>query len=233
MLIKTKKTIYKLLLTFWAAILLLSSYAVIGSAMFQYQEKKIFKDISNIVEATALILDSEDIKILIDKLDFNENEEYNRSVEQTREYIDIKEKLTDIRVAFSENVGTLYIIVEYKEKNKAIIVASDEEDSFGYIIDISEWPIMQEALYNKKSLTEEQFYYDPEYDKKSISSYSVILDNNGEYIALLGLDYFEYDYLKETIMYRVLPIFPSISIAMLLFFIPLISIKIIKIKFYL
>lgn len=233
MLIKTKKTIYKLLLAFWAAILLLSSYSVIGSAMFQYQEKKIFKNVSNIVKATALILDTEDIKILIDKLDFNENEEYNRSVEQTREYIDIKEKLTDIRVAFSENVGTLYIIVEYKEKNKAIIVASDEEDSFGYIIDISEWPIMQEALYNKKSLTEEQFYYDPEYDKKSISSYSVILDNNGEYIALLGLDYFEYDYLKETIMYRVLPIFPSISIAMLLFFIPLISIKIIKIKFYL
>ena len=233
MLIKTKKTIYKLLLAFWAAILLLSSYSVIGSAIFQYQEKKIFKNVSNIVKATALILDTEDIKILIDKLDFNENEEYNRSVEQTREYIDIKEKLTDIRVAFSENVGTLYIIVEYKEKNKAIIVASDEEDSFGYIIDISEWPIMQEALYNKKSLTEEQFYYDPEYDKKSISSYSVILDNNGEYIALLGLDYFEYDYLKETIMYRVLPIFPSISIAMLLFFIPLISIKIIKIKFYL
>lgn len=232
MLIKTKKTIYKLLLTFWAAILLLSSYAAIGSAMFQYQEKKIFKDISNIVEATALILDSEDIKILIDKLDFNENEEYNRSIEQTEEYINIKKKLIGIKSAFSENVGTLYIIVEYKDQ-QAIIVASDEEDSFGYIIDISEWPIMQEALYNKKSLTEEQFYYDPEYDKKSISSYSVILDNNGEYIALLGLDYFEDDYLKETIMYRVLPIFPSISIAILLFFIPLISIKIIKIKFYL
>jgi len=232
MLIKTKKTIYKLLLALWAAILLLSSYAVIGSAMFQYQEKKIFKNVSNIVKATALILDSEDIKILIDKLDFNENEEYNKSIEQTEEYINIKKKLISIKSAFSENVGTLYIIVEYKDQ-QAIIVASDEEDSFGYIIDISEWPIMQEALYNKKSLTEEQFYYDPEYDKKSISSYSVILDNNGEYIALLGLDYFEYDYLKETIMYRVLPIFPSISIAILLFFIPLISIKIIKIKFYL
>ena len=232
MLIKTKKTIYKLLLALWAAILLLSSYAVIGSAMFQYQDKKIFKNVSNIVKATALILDSEDIKILIDKLDFNENEEYNKSIEQTEEYINIKKKLISIKSAFSENVGTLYIIVEYKDQ-QAIIVASDEEDSFGYIIDISEWPIMQEALYNKKSLTEEQFYYDPEYDKKSISSYSVILDNNGEYIALLGLDYFEDDYLKETIMYRVLPIFPSISIAMLLFFIPLISIKIIKIKFYL
>lgn len=232
MLIKTKKTIYKLLLALWAAILLLSSYAVIGSAMFQYQEEKVFKNVSNIVKATALILDSEDIKILIDKLDFNENEEYNRSIEQTEEYINIKKKLIGIKSAFSENVGTLYIIVEYKDQ-QAIIVASDEEDSFGYIIDISEWPIMQEALYNKKSLTEEQFYYDPEYDKKSISSYSVILDNNGEYIALLGLDYFEDDYLKETIMYRVLPIFPSISIAILLFFIPLISIKIIKIKFYL
>lgn len=232
MLIKTKKTIYKLLLALWAAILLLSSYAVIGSAMFQYQEEKVFKNVSNIVKATALILDSEDIKILIDKLDFNENEEYNRSIEQTEEYINIKKKLIGIKSAFSENVGTLYIIVEYKDQ-QAIIVASDEKDSFGYILDISEWPVMQEALYNKKSLSEKQFYYDPEYDKKSISSYSVILDDNGEYVALLGLDYFEEDHLKETIMYRILPIFPSISIAILLFFIPLISIKIIKIKFYL
>lgn len=140
--------------------------------------------------------------------------------------------MKNIKLAFNKNVGTLYIIIEYKEKNKAIIIVSDQENDFGSILDISGGPIMQEALYNKKSLSEKQFYYDPEYNKKSISSYSVILDNNGEYVALLGLDYFEDDYLKEVIMYRIFSIFSSISITILLFFTPLILIKLVKINFY-
>lgn len=230
MLIKTKRILYKSLLAIWALVILLSSYLVIGSAVFKSQEHKELENVSRVSLAIARSINYEKVQILIDKINLNSDEEYNRKIEQTEEYQCIRNKLIDMR-NISKEVGTVYIFIETEED--AVIVIADTEDSFGFILDTDQWPEMQLALKEKRSLIESKFYYDDEYKQNSISAYSIITDDQGNYIAMLGLDYFEEDYFKNMMTYRILPIFPSIAFALLLFFIPLMMIKIVRISFYL
>jgi len=91
---------------------------------------------------------------------------------------------------------------------------------------------MKIALEQKKPLIESKFYYDEEYDKRSISAYYPMVDEQGNYLAMVGVDCFQESYLDSIVMYRVIPIFPAISLAVILFFIPLMLIKVVKLKFY-
>lgn len=224
MLIRTKHIITKTLLSLWALSMFFISYIVIYNTIDRYNLENFRDEFSRLAHLSAKATIKNDIIFLKNKI--SSSEEINSSLQYQR----TKNILINIKEAYSDRIDDIYIFIQ-SEENTAMILSTYEENYFKYEFDMSDFEEMKFALSHETNLVESKFYYEKDLNKYSISAYYPIFDN-GVYIAHVGIDFFLENYNKQYFLYRLLPIFPSLSISLLLFFIPLIALNLVKIRFY-
>ena len=86
------------------------------------------------------------------------------------------------------------------EKNADADADADEDEAseddvshFASPLDVTEFPVMQRALREKKEFVERDFFYDEEFDVNSFSAYAPILAADGSLLGLLCVDMVDTD----------------------------------------
>ncbi len=115
-----------------------------------------------------------------------------------------------------------------EKKQELIIKAIELEElfRFNYEYDMSEFPIMIEALQHKKNIVEDEFYYDEEGEIVgstetgiwSLSGYAPIYsEENGEYLGIIGIDMSSNELNKRLFNISIIAILIAVSFIIVLF----------------
>jgi class 3 adenylate cyclase/HAMP domain-containing protein len=180
----------------------LSSYWILDRNLFQELRSRV-RDLTDI---GALTLDHEALSRLAGRLAEGVGEEEAAEIEAGEDFHLVSDALNRIRGVEPQLVRFIYTFVPTEDPNMALflvdgdvlLVGSDrpngepiDEDSispFGSEFDISEFPVAQQVIAEKRNLVESEYTYDEDFLVHSVSGYAPILAADGRLLAVLGLD---------------------------------------------
>ncbi len=180
----------------------LSSYWILDRNLFQELRSRV-RDLTDI---GALTLDHEALGRLAGRLAEGVGEEEAAEIEAGEDFRRVSDALNRIRAVEPQLVRFIYTFVPTADPNLALflvdgdvlLVGSNrpngeaiEEDSispFGSEFDISEFPVAQQVIAEKRNLVESEYTYDEDFLVHSVSGYAPILAADGRLLAVLGLD---------------------------------------------
>lgn len=177
----------------------------LGLAAYKILEEKLFLELRNNVESMtrmgARIVDQAALMRLQEQLSDELPRAQIDQIENSSDYKMLSEQLNFIRDTQPDLIRYVYIVAPiHKDGMSRYIIdadvlrdkghAADEDIShFNEEIDISEFPVMVQALENNLNIVEETYSYDEVFGINSISGYAPVLAADGKtLIGLLGLD---------------------------------------------
>ncbi|MBN1412303.1 MAG: adenylate/guanylate cyclase domain-containing protein [Spirochaetales bacterium] len=198
---------FKIILTFFITI----SLVTIFMSFFSYYNISymLFKDlqsrIKHITQLSSDIIKKEPLERLVKLITPDLSGERITEIEHSADYKLISDQMNKIRDTAPGLIRYVYTIIPTEDVNTALFVVDadllvdselaktesideDEISHFAEEMDISGFVVLRQALKEKRSLVEEEFYYDADLKIYSFSGYAPIRDDNGRFIALMGID---------------------------------------------
>lgn len=177
----------------------------LGLAAHNMLEEKLFfelrKNVINMTHMGAEMIDKVALERLKNELSDNLPDQQRERIESSSDYKRISDQLNFIRQTQPDLIRYVYIVSpSHKEGYARYIVDADvlkdssgenqdEISHFNLETDISEFPVMQQAMDQKASLIETEFTRDDAFNVNSISGYAPVMSSDGRtLIGLLGLD---------------------------------------------
>lgn len=207
---KQKKPKMNLRIKILLGSLILSLITSVSLAFTSYKilEKELYKEykdrLKNTSELGSRIIDSENLKKLISKIQPEMSESYLTEIYSSEEFKQISKDLNSIRDSKKDLIQYVYIWLKTDQENKVLFIAdadvleqvskgqiteSKEEIShFGSSYDISFFKEAKVSIQNKISAVENDFVYDKDFNVFSVSGFSPIFDKSNKDIATLGID---------------------------------------------
>ena len=180
----------------------LSSYWILDRNLFQELRSRV-RDLTDI---GAMTLDHEALSRLAGRLAEGVSEEQAAQIEAGEDFRSVSDSLNRIRAVEPQLVRFIYTFVPTEDPNMALFLVDGDvllvgstrpngdpidEDSispFGSDFDISEFPVAQQVIAEKRNLVESEYTYDEDFLVHSVSGYAPILAADGRLLAVLGLD---------------------------------------------
>lgn len=177
----------------------------LGLAAHNMLEEKLFlelrKNVINMTHMGAEIIDKAALERLKSQLSDNLSDQKLGQIETSSDYKRISDQLNFIRDTQPDLIRYVYIVSpSHRDGYARYIVDADvlggraqenqeEISHFNLETDISEFPVMQQAMDQKTSLIESEFTRDAAFGVNSISGYAPVMSSDGRsLIGLLGLD---------------------------------------------
>ena len=180
----------------------LSSYWILDRNLFQELRSRV-RDLTDI---GAMTLDHEALSRLAGRLAEGVSEEQAAQIEAGEDFRSVSDALNRIRAVEPQLVRFIYTFVPTEDPNMALFLVDGDvllvrsnrpngepidEDSispFASEFDISEFPVAQQVIAEKRNLVESEYTYDEDFLVHSVSGYAPILAADGRLLAVLGLD---------------------------------------------
>jgi class 3 adenylate cyclase len=180
----------------------LSSYLILDRNLFQELRSRV-RDLTDI---GAMTLDHEALSRLAGRLAGGLSEEEEAQIEAGEDFRSVSDALNRIRAVEPQLVRFIYTFVPTEDPNMALFLVDGDvllvgsnrpngepidEDAispFGSEFDISEFPVAQQVIAEKRNLVESEYTYDEDFLVHSVSGYAPILAADGRLLAVLGLD---------------------------------------------
>lgn len=177
----------------------------LGLAAHNMLEEKLFlelrKNVINMTHMGAEVIDKSALARLKSQLSGNLTDQQRASIEASADYKRVSDQLNFIRNTQPDLIRYVYIVSPSHRSGYARYLVdadvlddvaqgnSDEISHFNLETDISEFPVMQQAMDKKASLIETEFTRDDAFNVNSISGYAPVMSSDGQtLIGLLGLD---------------------------------------------
>lgn len=177
----------------------------LGLAAHNMLEEKLFlelrKNVINMTHMGAEVIDKSALARLKSQLSGNLTNQQRASIEASADYKRVSDQLNFIRNTQPDLIRYVYIVSPSHRSGYALYLVdadvlddvaqgnSDEISHFNLETDISEFPVMQQAMDKKASLIETEFTRDDAFNVNSISGYAPVMSSDGQtLIGLLGLD---------------------------------------------
>lgn len=185
----------------------LSLASLIYGSSIRNEEEKIKYFITGITKYFAASVDRDELAYLIDRVDPNITEEERDLIERSPQFQSMLKQLKLISDSFSKYCTFLYIIYPLDEQTYFIIGADYFEikniDKFSDPFDASPFPYMQQALAERRTVTEPDITFDPDYNIYSISAYAPIF-SDARFLGVVGLDLEKSDYDRLRYSYAII-----------------------------
>ena len=180
----------------------LSSYWILDRNLFQELRSRV-RDLTDI---GAMTLDHEALSRLAGRLAEGVSEEQAAQIEAGEDFRSVSDALNRIRAVEPQLVRFIYTFLPTEDPNMALFLVDGDvllvrsnrpngepidEDSispFASEFDISEFPVAQQVIAEKRNLVESEYTYDEDFLVHSVSGYAPILAADGRLLAVLGLD---------------------------------------------
>jgi|JI10StandDraft_1071094.scaffolds.fasta_scaffold42114_3 class 3 adenylate cyclase/HAMP domain-containing protein len=177
----------------------------LGLAAHNMLEEKLFLELrKNVVNMTHMgveIIDKAALERLKSELSDNLSDQQREQIETSADYKRVSDQLNFIRDTQPDLIRYVYIVSPSHRDGYARYIVDadvlkdssgenqDEISHFNLETDISEFPVMQQAMDQKSSLIESEFTRDAAFGVNSISGYAPVMSADGQtLIGLLGLD---------------------------------------------
>lgn len=177
----------------------------LGLAAHNMLEEKLFlelrKNVVNMTHMGAEIIDKAALERLKSELSDNLSDQQREQIETSADYRRVSDQLNFIRDTQPDLIRYVYIVSPSHRDGYARYIVDadvlkdssgenqDEISHFNLETDISEFPVMQQAMDQKSSLIESEFTRDAAFGVNSISGYAPVMSADGQtLIGLLGLD---------------------------------------------
>lgn len=177
----------------------------LGLAAHNMLEEKLFlelrKNVVNMTHMGAEIIDKAALERLKSELSDNLSDQQREQIETSADYKRVSDQLNFIRETQPDLIRYVYIVSPGHRNGYARYLVDadvlqdiaqgnvDEISHFNLETDISEFPVMQQAMDQKASLIETEFTRDEAFNVNSISGYAPVMSADGQtLIGLLGLD---------------------------------------------
>lgn len=177
----------------------------LGLAAHNMLEEKLFlelrKNVVNMTHMGAEIIDKAALERLKSELSDNLSDQQREQIETSADYKRVSDQLNFIRDTQPDLIRYVYIVSPSHRDGYARYIVDadvlkdssgenqDEISHFNLETDISEFPVMQQAMDQKASLIESEFTRDAAFGVNSISGYAPVMSADGQtLIGLLGLD---------------------------------------------
>lgn len=177
----------------------------LGLAAHNMLEEKLFLELrKNVVNMTHMgveIIDKAALERLKSELSDNLSDQQREQIETSADYKRVSDQLNFIRDTQPDLIRYVYIVSPSHRDGYARYIVDadvlkdssgenqDEISHFNLETDISEFPVMQQAMDQKASLIESEFTRDAAFGVNSISGYAPVMSADGQtLIGLLGLD---------------------------------------------
>lgn len=177
----------------------------LGLAAHNMLEEKLFlelrKNVVNMTHMGAEIIDKAALERLKSELSDNLSDQQREQIETSADYKRVSDQLNFIRDTQPDLIRYVYIVSPSHRDGYARYIVDadvlkdssgenqDEISHFNLETDISEFPVMQQAMDQKASLIESEFTRDAAFGVNSISGYAPVMSSDGRsLIGLLGLD---------------------------------------------
>lgn len=177
----------------------------LGLAAHNMLEEKLFlelrKNVVNMTHMGAEIIDKAALERLKSELSDNLSDQQREQIETSADYKRVSDQLNFIRDTQPDLIRYVYIVSPSHRDGYARYIVDadvlkdssgenqDEISHFNLETDISEFPVMQQAMDQKSSLIESEFTRDAAFGVNSISGYAPVMSSDGRsLIGLLGLD---------------------------------------------
>lgn len=184
--------------------------AIIFSSLYVSLQSRLFEEISDRLKATAILgaegVNTQDLGVLLSKLNASIDEESARKVETTVEYASISNYLNKIRSTNPSLILYVYILAPDSSPDHALFVvdadvlrlreeesltgkASDSISGFNLGYDIHDQQKTILALTQKTPQVGDHFIFDPDYKTYSLMGLAPIFDHKtGVFLGSLGVD---------------------------------------------
>jgi len=184
--------------------------AIIFSSLYITLESRLFAEISDRLKATAILgaegVNTQDLGVLIEKLNPALDDQGSRKVETTVEYASVSNYLNKIRSTNPSLILYVYILAPDSSPDRARFVvdadvlalreeesrtgkASDSISGFNLGYDIHDQQKTILALTQKTPQVGDRFIFDPDYKTYSLMGLAPIFDHKtGVFLGSLGVD---------------------------------------------
>jgi class 3 adenylate cyclase len=168
--------------------------------------------VGNLTQIGALTLDRAAVARLAELAAEGLGEARVAEIESGEDFRRVSDQLNRIRASEPTLVRFIYTFVPTVDPDMALFLVDgdvllqgssrpngeliDEESisHFSSEFDISEFPVARQALQEGKSLVEDEYTYDADFDVNSVSGYApVFAEDGGKLLAVLGLDMVDTD----------------------------------------
>lgn len=172
--------------------------------MVHLLEAELRNRLKNLAQLGALSIDADAFARLSAKASPDLPEATRLGLEFSSDYRLVSEQLNDIRDAEPTLIHYVYTLRTSSQPQEALFVVdadtlnlleaarsgdvSEEISRFGAAYDLEPFPVAQIALAQGRTMVEQEFVYDEEYDLNAISGYAPIYGPDGRYAGLLGVD---------------------------------------------
>lgn len=177
----------------------------LGMAAHGMLEEKLLlelrKNVANMARMGSEVIDKASLERLQKQLQESPADQHVALIETSPDYKKVSDQLNFIRDTQPDLIRYVYIVApSHKEGYSRYIVDADvlkdrdkggesEISHFNLELDISEFPVMGQALSMKANMVEEDFVRDEIFEVNSISGYAPVMAADGRtVIGLLGLD---------------------------------------------
>jgi len=185
---------------------------LIYSSSIKSEESKIKYFISSISSYCSASVDKQNLAYLIDNIKPNMPEADRRVIEQSPQFQAVLKQLHLIGNHFSDYCTYIYIIYPIDDQTYFVIGNDYFEikniDKYSEAFNTSPFPFMEQALKERRPITEPDLSYDPDYKIYSISAYAPIYSDY-RFLGVVGLDLQKSDYDKLRYSYAVIGIIIS------------------------
>ncbi|MBX7058928.1 MAG: HAMP domain-containing protein [Leptospirales bacterium] len=180
-----------------------ASYRILYDQLFTELQGRV----KNIAYLGASNLNANDLRELFGRVEqASEDRVAAEEAENSAEYRRISDQLNAIRNSEerliryvyllrkeSDNTALYVVDADFLEDRKQQDAAQDELSSFASELDMSEYPVMQQAFADRSNMVEKEFTFDSDFNVRSVSAYAPVYGPDGVMLGLLGIDMVDAD----------------------------------------